>query len=113
MMSDSSTTAAPKVKKPQVPMTFADRIPFFVFAAILIGLAAWMFFRPQILSIDPAELGGRRARGWAYIVEMIWSQPVGVLIALVGLFFAWGGISAKTKDDPKFKDAPPAPPSNG
>lgn len=84
----------------QEPMTFRDRIVGIGMALVMLGLAAWMFIRPVLLPVDTSDLSGRRGSRLVMLLDMAWSRPVGVVVALLALLVLWGSLTKRSSQEP-------------
>ena len=76
------TLAEELLEEGEKGLTPKDRVKGILLSLTFIVLGASMWFWPEFLSmegIDPSGRGGRRV---ALILEVIWSRPVGLILAL-------------------------------
>jgi hypothetical protein len=83
------------------PMTMKDRIIGLLIAIILGGLAVGMWLTPEFLSISTTSTSGRGARKIAWLLEIIWSRPLAVIIALLAIMAIWGALTKKSGEKPE------------
>ncbi len=96
----------------KVRMTIKDRVIFFVFGAGLVALGVSMFMHPDFVMEGSAESARARTRLILWILEMVWSRPVGVILFLLGLLM-FVGMCQKFKDAPKMSVSVVKPPEQG
>lgn len=87
------------------PVTVKDRLVGLgmVLAMFLIG--GGMFIRPVLLPTDEiSDVSRHRTRGVVYIVEMVWSRPVGIALVVLGALLCFAivkGAIAKKMFNPE------------
>lgn len=81
---------------PDVPFTLKDRFIGLLIVLVMFGLTAGMFLRPVLFQPDTSEMGRHRTRGVFMLVDLEWSRPVGVVLALIGLLVLWGSLTRRS-----------------
>lgn len=95
-----STPIDEAAAEPKEPVTLKDRLIGLGMALAMLVLGVGMFIMPVLLPAEEiSDVSRHRTRGWLFIVEMLWSRPVGVvlilLVFLLGMLVVWGVIKGE------------------
>lgn len=77
-------------KRP-APITLKDRITGALTGVVIAGLGVAMIIRPD-LRIDSDDMSGRRGRGLAWLLDLVWSMPAGIVLAGLGALVLAGAL---------------------
>jgi hypothetical protein len=82
------------------PITIKDKALGAVIAIVFFALCAGTWLSPGLLSLDISQFSGRGGRTIAWLVNTIWSRPVGTIAGIIALIMVWGLLTKKVGDRP-------------
>ncbi|MFN4841321.1 MAG: hypothetical protein ACK5WB_14455 [Phycisphaerales bacterium] len=88
MMADQMTKSAPE----HSPLK--QKLIALLISAVLLGLGGMMIYAPSA-SIAPTEDSTRRTSLIIKVMDLIWSMPTGIILALLGLMLLIGIFTKK------------------
>ncbi len=81
------------------PLTLKDRIIGILIAAGLIafGVCTWLW--PELIAESGADPSGRGGRKILFVLNLLWSRPVGSIGILLGIAAVHGALTKKSTGD--------------
>jgi len=80
------------------PLTMKDRIVGIVLALLFAGAGVGMLLSPDLFTFGDERPTGRGGRMIAFLLEVLWSRPVGGVLVLLALLMIWGSITKKSAE---------------
>lgn len=77
-------------------VTTKDRVAALVVGAVLLGFGVAVWVWPDLVAIDPSDVGGRRGRWIAVLLTWIWWKPVATVAGLLGALMVFASLKGSS-----------------